>query len=37
MQSTMVMGNGTFIEMAGNVAFGILKPIDEGKNQFQLG
>jgi len=31
------MEDGTFIEMAGNVAFGIPQPIHEGKNQFQLG
>jgi hypothetical protein len=34
MQSTMVMESGTFIEMGGNVAFGILKAIDNGKKIF---
>ena len=34
MRSTMVTGNGTTIEMAENVAFGILKPIKEGKDHF---
>ena len=31
MQSTMVMENGTTIEMAENAAFGTLKTISEGK------
>ena len=32
MLSTMVMVNGTIIEMAEDVVFGILKPMKEGED-----